>query len=208
MRLYFVRHGQTKLNQEKVYFGSLDEPLNEYGRKQATDVGLALAEVSFDSVYCSDRMRAIETMQQILAQTKQKGHVKVMSFLPELSEIHFGCFEGLTWQEASRQYPDVYEKWCQDWLYYELPEGESYAAFFQRVRHAFEQILEGSKDVDQNVLICAHNGSLRALFALLCGIEESGSWHFNFDSGTYSRVDYECGNFTIRKINCRDRECA
>lgn len=54
---------------------------------------------------------------------------------------------------------------------------------------------------EKNILICAHNGTLRVIFAVMCGLGPEGTWHFNFEQDTWSRVDYEYGNFTIRKLN-------
>ena len=35
MKLYLVRHGQTDMNKEKLYYGWTDCPINDVGRKQA-----------------------------------------------------------------------------------------------------------------------------------------------------------------------------
>ena len=123
--------------------------------------------------------------------------------MPELAEINFGCFEGLTNRQVQERFPKLYERWCADWLDTVLDGGESFSMFFDRVRRAFEQILAGhtSAEDEENVLICAHNGTLRVIFAVMCDLAPLGTWHFNFEQDTYSLADYEWGNFTIRKIN-------
>ena len=38
MKLYMVRHGETECNVQRVYYGSLDVPITEKGRRQAEAV--------------------------------------------------------------------------------------------------------------------------------------------------------------------------
>lgn len=289
MHIYFVRHGETEMNQWRAYYGALDVPLTARGLCQAQDIGRMLKDIPFDSVYISDKSRARQTAEEILtaggrgaarmlceASRHQDGarrygepaprqdeplrnapqhemasrphgglrcHAEPMprqvesrqaampdgpasrlQVVPQLSELNFGCFDGLTNVEAQERFPQVYQQWCSDWLDYELPGGESFRAFFSRVKGAFEEIIENevgaatlhkeSTDVssvsdnmmenpDKNLLICAHNGTLRVIFAVMCGLDAAGTWHFNFEQDAYSLADYEWGNFTIRTINGR-----
>ena len=46
--IYFVRHGQTNLNQQKIFQGHIDEPLNELGLIQAKGVAEQLKDEKFD----------------------------------------------------------------------------------------------------------------------------------------------------------------
>ena len=61
MRIYIVRHGETRLNQEGKLQGQVDEPLNEKGRELAEVTAQALKEIPFDFLYTSPLSRAKET---------------------------------------------------------------------------------------------------------------------------------------------------
>ena len=39
----------------------------------------------------------------------------------------------------------------------------------------------------------------------MLGLSMDGTWHFNFEQDAYSVVDYEYNNFTVRKINSREK---
>ncbi len=56
--VYFVRHGETDANRNKVIQGQLDTPLNEIGLEQAKLVSHALRAVRFDVALSSDLRRA------------------------------------------------------------------------------------------------------------------------------------------------------
>ena len=202
MHFYFVRHGETGMNRLGAYYGALDAVLTDRGRQQAGAVGAALGAVAFDAVYVSDRRRAQETVRELLLENKSAP--ETFCTLPGLSEMNFGCFEGLTNGQVRERFPQLYARWCEDWLDTVLDGGESFRQFFRRVEETFEAIMKDAGDgcgCGKNILICAHNGTLRVIFALMCGLGPEGVWHFNFDQDGYSLVDYECGNFTIRRIN-------
>lgn len=61
--VYLVRHGQYKLNPEK---------LTALGRKQATIVARTLSKLKFTQFYCSTMPRAFETASLIAKKTKVK----------------------------------------------------------------------------------------------------------------------------------------
>ena len=49
--IYFVRHGQTYDNANKILQG--DGPLNELGVSQAKETGILLKDIKFDICFCS-----------------------------------------------------------------------------------------------------------------------------------------------------------
>lgn len=202
MHIYFVRHGETKLNQQGAYYGALDVPLTARGHAQAEQIGSYLSCVSFERVYISDKIRAKETAMHILEKTAPNHLPPYIREEPGLCELNFGCFEGFTNAQVQEKFPEIYRQWCGDWKGFQLPGGENFCTFFERVRSAFFRILEDAdKLLAKNILICAHNGTLRVIFAAMCGLSFEGTWHFNFEQYGYSKADYEWGNFTIRNIN-------
>ncbi|XP_006172095.1 fructose-2,6-bisphosphatase TIGAR [Tupaia chinensis] len=69
--LTVVRHGETRLNKEKIIQGQgVDEPLSETGFKQAAAAGTFLSRVKFTHAFSSDLTRTKQTMHEILKNTK------------------------------------------------------------------------------------------------------------------------------------------
>ncbi|XP_072327607.1 fructose-2,6-bisphosphatase TIGAR-like [Scyliorhinus torazame] len=62
-----VRHGETRYNKAKLLQGQgVDEPLSEFGFKQAKAAGQALSKVRFSHVFSSDLQRAKQTASAIV----------------------------------------------------------------------------------------------------------------------------------------------
>jgi broad specificity phosphatase PhoE len=87
--IYFVRHGQTLLNKFRRMQGWVDSPLTEKGESQAAEAGKKLADIHFDLAVSSDMMRAIHTLDIILANNHQSTAVP--------REIHKDVREILFW---------------------------------------------------------------------------------------------------------------
>ena len=53
MNIYLVRHGTTKSNEEKRYYGAYDSELSIRGMEEAKILRENLKEIKFDSIYVS-----------------------------------------------------------------------------------------------------------------------------------------------------------
>ena len=104
-KLIIVRHGQTLWNLERKYQGHSDIALTDTGLKQAQAVAERLAEEAVAAVYASDLSRAYKTAGYIAAKHNLTVHT-----VPELREIKFGDWEGLTYEEISVRWPGLLGK--------------------------------------------------------------------------------------------------
>ena len=64
--IYFVRHGQTDANVNKIVAGQQDVPLNVHGLEQAKETALYLKDIKFSACYCSPLLRAKQSCAEIL----------------------------------------------------------------------------------------------------------------------------------------------
>ena len=71
MKLYIIRHGETKLNALGRLQGWTDEPLNQNGKDLAIITGEALKEIPFDLVITSPLKRARETGELTVAASEK-----------------------------------------------------------------------------------------------------------------------------------------
>ncbi|XP_006862830.1 PREDICTED: fructose-2,6-bisphosphatase TIGAR [Chrysochloris asiatica] len=92
--LIVIRHGETKLNKEKIIQGQgIDAPLSETGFKQAAAAGLFLSKVTFTHVFSSDLVRTKQTMHGILEKSKLCKDMTV-KYDSRLRERKYGVAEG------------------------------------------------------------------------------------------------------------------
>ena len=62
-KLILVRHGQTEMNAQGLYFGKLNPPLNDLGINQAYEAKNKLLNIDYDKIYSSPLERAKQTAE-------------------------------------------------------------------------------------------------------------------------------------------------
>ena len=162
-RLILVRHGETEGESSIRYHGRTDVPLSELGRAQMRLASRALetrhSAKHFARVLSSPLVRASEGARIVA------GDSAPLATIDEFAEVHFGLFEGLTADEIRERYPDEFARWNADRLApaYTYPEGESRAAFAERVERGLERMLTLWTPRDHDTLLVAHRGVIRAI---------------------------------------------
>jgi broad specificity phosphatase PhoE len=95
-----------------------------------------LADLNVAALYVSPLRRARETAAFIPGDP---------IILPDLAEIHFGEWEGLSWQEIEARWPGVACRKVEDWLGVTAPGGECWTDFCARIDRALAIILAGPR---------------------------------------------------------------
>lgn len=162
--LTFVRHGETDWNRDRRFQGQVDIALNSRGRAQARAVAQALAPEEFDYAASSDLSRAFETAKAI------RGDLQVVGD-PRWREFAFGEWEGLTWEQIVRQWPEAAARTATSARSYAPPGGETFEAVLARVGSAIDELRDSGL---QNVLIVTHAGPLHAMLHHIFGNEQAG----------------------------------
>ncbi len=162
MKLYLTRHGQTEWNVQKRMQGQNNSPLTELGKWQATQLGNYLQSVQFDCVYSSSSPRALQTTELV----RGKRSFPIIA-CDDLREISLGEWEGMTFADAEKHYPEQYYKfWHQPESYYRS-DSESFEELRQRTSSAIEKIAH--RHSYETVLIVAHGVVLRTLYTYFKG---------------------------------------
>jgi broad specificity phosphatase PhoE len=168
--IYIARHGQTDWNAEHRLQGQADTDMNALGRSQADGNGRLLRKLipdpgQFDFV-SSPLRRTRETMERIRAAMGLDPHAYRTD--ARLMELHFGDWQGFTYQEVEEREPGSAERRLFDkWNF--LPPGEkaeSYEMLADRVRPWLAE-------VTCPTVCVTHGGIVRVLFHLLAGMPEA-----------------------------------
>lgn len=217
MKIYLVRHGETTLNARGCYYGRTDVCLSGRGRKQAEELRNFFGQIPLDAVVTSPLKRAVETAEIILSGrgTMAEGAGRdstteaIKIYRDErLCEQDLGIFEGLTYRELTKRYPEQLDAWNRDYFGYRIPEGESFLDVRRRVELFFGDLKERAATAGREsaLLLVAHKGTLGHFLAVSLGLPPEGYWNFVFEQGCYSRIDLEDGYAIIRKLNQSARE--
>ncbi len=163
--LFFVRHGETDWNAEARLQGQRDIPLNAFGRVQAEEVARRLRKLAPDvdalPFISSPLGRTRETMEILRRGLGLPSEGYILD--GRWAELGFGEWEGRTWKEVRRAFPDLAA--CRErnkWGFLP-PGGESYEALAQRIAPAVD-------DLPGRCVLVSHGGVARALLHLLAGV--------------------------------------
>lgn len=157
--VYFVRHGESVSNLIKQFAGSLDMPLTEKGRQQASVTADFLKEIPFSVVYASDLSRAYDTGMAIA----QRGSVPIHAS-PCLREIYAGDWEGKTYDELEEKYSDSYGIWRSQIGLAQCPGGESVAQLQSRMDSFVREKV--SCHAGETICIATHATPIRVMECL------------------------------------------
>ena len=137
---FYLRHGQTDWNLNRICQGQTDVPLNETGRGQAHAAKAVLQGHEIETIVCSPLARAYET-----AEIVNQALGRPIVVLDSLQEIGFGVMEG-------GQIDEWFWRWRDG---EETPEGaERFQDFLRRALVAVNEALRHPGPV----LIVAHGG--------------------------------------------------
>ena len=165
LTLYFFRHGQTELSRKDVFCGSgLDPELTSEGLQMAEAFADAYRKQSWRAIYSSSLRRGIESARPICEVVDMHQQSR-----PELNEIAYGRWEGLTKSKVDEDYHDDYVNWLADPATHAPTEGESALEVARRGLQLVEEIKQQISD--GNVLVVSHKATIRIILCKLIGID-------------------------------------
>ena len=194
-RCFLVRHGETAWNAEGRVQGHLDSPLTDIGRRGASCLAARLHSVSFNAGYCSDLGRARNTMDAIIS-----GTTTSVKFLTDLREKAYGSWEGVTFQEVRNRYFDEYQRLFEDDVDFAPSGGESDVDLVQRTKRFVDKVNHTHSE-DEDILIVAHGGSLRAVLVNVLELPMESLWHFRLDNCSLSIVTTHTNDTSVHLWN-------
>jgi broad specificity phosphatase PhoE len=176
-----ARHGETNDNREPIRVqGSTDTPLNDTGRRQATELAERVADMGIGSLVASDLSRARETAEIV------GRHIGLEPALdPRLREANRGRWEGQRFIDIAQAEPDLYAAWLAAGASFRFPGGESLQDQQDRVTAALEDI-HGTAPLP--ALVVCHGGSVRVM---LCRADPRGLDAFH---------DFEVPNVAVVRL--------
>jgi len=169
MELICVRHGRTAWNAGRRFQGQTDIPLDDEGLAQAQALAVHLRHERFDLALASDLVRARTTAETICA-----SHDLEIELTPELREMHFGQWEGLTWDEIVARWPELDAKNEKAPMYYTAEGGESWDALCVRVDTFLRATTARMAPADR-ALIVSHAGVMHGIVRSLTSAGGSGA---------------------------------
>ncbi len=157
MIIYFVRHGQTYNNVEKI-FPYKDTDLTPKGIEQAEELSKYIKEIKFDAVYASPYKRVKHTVEILTGNNYTTDD--------RLVDIDTGTLLGKTIAEVTKKDKSWYSTF-QDGIY-NTYNVEKFSSVKSRILDFIKYM--DSKNYEK-ILVATHLEPIRAAFSLATGVE-------------------------------------
>jgi len=189
-RILAMRHGQTAWNAAGRIQGQIDVPLDAHGRWQADRLAQALSDEAIDVIYASDLSRAAQTAQAVAAATRLPVHTHA-----GLRERGFGVFEGLSFSEITRRWPQAADRWRRRDPGFGPAGGESLEEFYRRCVDAADALAGAHPGA--TVALVAHGGVLDCLYRAACRLDLAAARTWQLGNASINRLLHGDHGFSL-----------
>lgn len=190
-----VRHGQTEWNRVERFRGRFDIPLNKTGLEQAEKTAREITRRwNPDAIYASPLARALQTAQKIKDLCE-----KPVQQSKGLVDIDYGDWQGLTYEEAGKQWSDLISDWFEHPEKVQIPGGENLAQVRNRARLTLDQIC--SQHVDQTIVLVSHTVVNRLMLLEILGLGNEKFWDLRQEPCTINLLEKSRYKYTIVTLN-------
>jgi alpha-ribazole phosphatase len=193
-RLYLLRHGQVADGHTHLYHGNNDIELSPQGVRQLEQAAAQLRDVELAGVYASDLSRAATGAELIC-----RGRDLQPQTCAEFREIHFGHWEGLSFQEISERYPDDLQARFLDLPNFRIPGGESLLDVKARALPRLQEII--GQHPQQALALVAHAGLNRVILSEALGLDLQYLFRLDQNYGCLNIIDYFPDLAVVRLVN-------
>jgi broad specificity phosphatase PhoE len=169
--------------------------LNETGLAQAEATGKRVARTWQPvAIYTSPLSRSVKTAQAIA-----KHYDLSVQILPDLADIDYGDWQGLTPEEARQSWPEEIENWYQHPDRAHIPGGETLAELRQRAMNLVHQLVK--KHPGDTIVLVGHTVINRIILLGVLGLGNDRFWHLRQDTCAINVFEAESGEFTLVSLN-------
>lgn len=195
-RLWFIRHGEVETPYIGTFLGSTDVGLSDVGQHQAQAISGFLDAMELDAVLTSPLKRAADTA----APTAEARGLDAIN-VPWAKEMHFGAWEGRSWEDIEADDPDFAKAWQGNPGSTPCPDGDTADQFAAHVQEGLVNTLREYQG--KAIALFAHAGTNRAILSAVTGRPYMESFVFSQDYGSVNAAawDLETGSGQIAMLN-------
>jgi ribonuclease H / adenosylcobalamin/alpha-ribazole phosphatase len=190
-----LRHGQTALSVERRFAGRGDAPLTEVGQQQAAAAAFRLqARGGIDLVVSSPLSRARTTAEAVAGAT---GAGLVID--DDLAETDFGDWEGLTFSEVMKRWPEEMAAWMGS-ADVAPPGGESLSSAARRALTSLDRLL--AEHLHATMVVVSHVTPIKTIICRALLAPPAALFRIHLDVASLSEADWFAdGPALLRSMN-------
>lgn len=164
LTLYLLRNAETYFCSTGRYCSRDGVPLTERGEQMADYFAKAYQHLPWKALLCSPLGHATATIRPLCDAIGMP-----LERRPQLRELAFGAWEGLSPKEVRQNFHDDYTRWLADPAWNAPTQGEKAIRVARRSATVLDEIEE--RFPDGNVLIVSHKATLRIMLCSLLGVD-------------------------------------
>jgi len=169
-RVYLIPTGKTVWEQQQRLESAIGSPLAEPSVQELHRVAGLLADQQIQALYCGDA-QSEQQSADVLA-----GHLRLRKRVePDLHEMDYGLWQGLTLTDIRERQPKLYRAWMEQPCSIQPPGGENVQQAADRVWSTVMDILHRHKN-DGRVVMVLRPVMLALLRCRLDNIPMDGLW--------------------------------
>jgi alpha-ribazole phosphatase/probable phosphoglycerate mutase len=188
-----LRHGA--LEGGIRYRGNTEAALTQEGRA-AMDAVWRKLDGSIDAIVTSPMSRCRQPAE---AWAKEAGISCRVE--PNIREMDYGAWEGLSKEEIETRFPGMLSRWRENPVGMQILGAERIEDFAGRVIEGWKVIVDESSG--KHVLVVAHSGSLRVILAHVLGAPLPTIRRFAMPYASWNRVIDDHGKLCLEYLNRR-----
>jgi broad specificity phosphatase PhoE len=187
-----VRHATAE--GQGGFLGQRDAPLSAIGRRQLPALVDKLRAHAIEAIYCSDLSRTKTTAAAVARRRSVTLEIR-----PQLREMDFGRWEGLSWDDVVKQFPRTARRWLTERTYPSVPGGEPIRHFKKRVTEELKQIV--ATNPGRSVVVVTHAGVIRVALGTALGLDDRHLFRVAQPPCAVNVIDYFRGGVIVQCIN-------
>lgn len=168
--------------------------LSPRGHEQAAALAQYVRRRPVDAVYVSPMRRAQLTLAPLADHCPRPAITR-----PELREVDFGDWTGLTWEQVHARHNISAFRWLEMLDAGAIPNGESGAAWRARVEPCLREII--SAHAGQTVAVVCHGGVIRLILSILLELPLPKMAAFEIDYASVTRVERHAHKTEVTLLN-------
>lgn len=169
--------------------------LSPRGHEQAVALAEHLRQQAFAAIYASPMRR----VQQTLAALLQGNGVPTPVILPNLREVDFGNWTGLSFTEVQHQFGVRASSWLDQFCSGAIPTAEDAANYRGRIEPCVQEIVQ--RHPGQSVAVFCHGGVIRQVIAILLDLPLPKTAGFEIAYASVTEIEIHPHRAEIQLLN-------
>jgi broad specificity phosphatase PhoE len=193
-RLWLIRHAEVEARYQGVFGGQIDMALSPRGLEQAAALAGYLRSKPIGAIYASPMKRVQQTLQPWAVNGVPRPII-----VPELREVDFGVWTGLTFGQVQERFGVSAWEWLNQLECAAVPGAECAATFRSRVEPCLRRIIR--RHPGEEVAIACHGGVIRMLLAILLDLPLSRMGCFQIEYASLTQVRLRPEQTELQLVN-------